>query len=215
MEIRGAGNLLGPEQHGFILGLGFDLYVKLLEEAVAELKGEAAEIRPEPRLLTDWSAFLPDDYVPDEHEKLALYRRLADTRTLDGVDDVTLELMDRFGQLPPPAVALVELRRLRVLGAGALCENLRVFQDVVEMILRRPLKPNEIRNVVGSVPFQVEFLTGREFGLRVRGEGLALLNRTRDLLQALEACTTVPAAADPSPASAPRATPATPKGTKT
>ncbi len=81
MEIRGAGNLLGPEQHGFILGLGFDLYVKLLEDAVAELKGAAAEVKPEPRLLTDWSAFLPDDYVPDEHEKLNLYRRLAGTRT--------------------------------------------------------------------------------------------------------------------------------------
>jgi transcription-repair coupling factor (superfamily II helicase) len=212
MEIRGAGNLLGPEQHGFILGLGFDLYVKLLEEAVAELKGELAEIRPEPRLLTDWSAFLPDDYVPDEHEKLALYRRLADARSLDAVDDVTLELMDRFGQLPPPAVALVELRRLRVLGGTALCENLRVFQHVVEMILRRPLKPNEIRNVVGSVSFQVEFLTGREFGLRVRGEGIALLSRTRDLLQALEACTTVPAAPEPSPAAANPAPAATPKG---
>ena len=80
MEIRGAGNLLGPEQHGFIVGLGFDLYVKLLEEAVGELKGEAAEVEPEPRLLTDWSAYLPDDYVPDEHEKLDLYRRLAEAR---------------------------------------------------------------------------------------------------------------------------------------
>src|SRR5205823_9302070 len=118
MEIRGAGNLLGPEQHGFILGLGFDLYVKLLEEAVAELKGEAEALRPEPRLLTDWSAFLPDDYVPDEHDKLNLYRRLADTRSLGELDDLTLEMLDRFGQLPPPAVALFELRRLRLLGAG-------------------------------------------------------------------------------------------------
>src|SRR5437773_953135 len=79
LEIRGAGNLLGPEQHGVIIGLGFDLYMKLLEEAVTELKGEAAEVGPEPRLLTDWSAYLPDDYVPDEHETLNLYRRLAET----------------------------------------------------------------------------------------------------------------------------------------
>src|SRR6185436_20219133 len=94
MEIRGAGNLLGPEQHGFILGLGFDLYVKLLEEAVAELRGAASEVKPEPRLLTDWSAYLPDDYVPDEHEKLDLYRRLAEIRELPALEDLTLEMID-------------------------------------------------------------------------------------------------------------------------
>jgi len=214
LEIRGAGNLLGPEQHGFIVGLGFDLYMKLLEEAVANLKGEAAESRAEPRLLTDWSAYLPDDYVPDEHEKLNLYRRLADSRTLDELDDLTLEMMDRFGQLPPPAVALIELRRLRVLGAApgaaaaappagaphieaaepaAGVEALRVLQQVAEIVLRRPLKPQEIRAVVGSLGFQVEFFTGREFGLRVRGEGIALLHRTREVLEMLAA--TAPAAA--------------------
>jgi len=189
LEIRGAGNLLGPEQHGFILGLGFDLYVKLLEEAVAELKGEMPEHLAEPRLLTDWSAFLPDDYVPDEHDKLNLYRRLAETRTLDELDDLTLEMLDRFGQLPPPAVALFELRRLRLLGAGPQVEALRVFQNVAELALRRPLKPDEIRHVVGLLGFQIEFFSGREFGLRVRGEGLVLLNHTREALQALAAAT--------------------------
>jgi len=187
LEIRGAGNLLGPEQHGFIVGLGFDLYVKLLEEAVAGIKGEQPEHLAEPRLLTDWSAYLPDEYVPDEHDKLSLYRRLAETRSLDELDDLTLEMLDRFGQLPPPAVALFELRRLRLLGAGPAVESLRVFQEVAELALRRPLKPDEIRTVVGSLPFQVEFFTGHEFGLRVRGTGIALLHRTRETLQALGA----------------------------
>ena len=182
LEIRGAGNMLGPEQSGFILGLGFDLYVKLLEEAVAGLKGEASEIKPEPRLLTDWSAYLPDDYVSDEHEKLNLYRRLAEARELDQVDDLVLEMLDRFGQLPPPAIALFELRRLRVLGAASDVESLRVFHEVAEMTLRRPLKPAEIRVLVGGLNFQVEFFSGREFGLRVRGDGLVLLNRAREVL---------------------------------
>jgi transcription-repair coupling factor (superfamily II helicase) len=189
MEIRGAGNLLGPEQHGHILGLGFDLYVKLLEEAVAKLKGEVDTLRPDPRLVTDWSAFLPDDYVPDEHEKLSLYRRLAGTRDDAAVDDFTLELMDRFGQLPPPAVALVELRRLRVLGRGSegagLVESLKIMHDVSEITLRRVLRPVEIASVVGSLNFQVEFFSGREFGLRLRGADLVLLHRTRELLVAL------------------------------
>jgi len=187
LEIRGAGNMLGPEQSGFIIGLGFDLYVKLLEEAVAELKGETPESRAEPRLLTDWSAYLPDDYVPDEHEKLALYRRLAETRDLDGLDTLTLEMLDRFGQLPEPAVALFELRRLRVLGAAAGAEAMRVFHEVAEMTMRQPLPPPRIRALVGAVNFQIEFMSGRTFGMRVRGEGLALLNRTRTVLEMLEA----------------------------
>ncbi len=186
LEIRGAGNMLGPEQHGFIVGLGFDLYVKLLEEAVAELKGEAAEVRPEPRLVTDWSAYLPDDYVPDEHEKLALYRKIADTREIAELDDITLELMDRFGQLPPAAIALVELRRLRMLGAVAGVESMRVFHDVTELTLRQPLPPQAIRTLVGMLNFQVEFFSGREFGMRIRGEELVLLNRVREALQGLE-----------------------------
>jgi len=190
MEIRGAGNLLGPEQHGHILGLGFDLYVKLLEEAVAALKGELEALRPEPRLVTDWSAFLPDDYVPDEHEKLALYRRLAEARDEAVVDEFTLELIDRFGALPNPAVALVELRRLRVLGRGApeapaLVDSLKVLHDVSELTLKRPLRPDEIGSLVAGLNFQVEFFSGREFGLRLRGADLVLLHRTRALLQSL------------------------------
>ena len=201
LEIRGAGNLLGAEQHGFIVGLGFDLYVKLLEEAVAALKGEAAAARPEPRLATDWSAYLPDDYVPDEHEKLDLYRRLAGTRSADELDDLTLEMLDRFGQLPPPAVALFELRRLRLLaaGGGGAVESLRVMQAVAETTLLRPLAPAGIRTVVGMLPFQVEFFTGREFGLRVRGEGLVLLNRVRALLEALAVADATTTAASPPP----------------
>ncbi len=196
MEIRGAGNLLGPEQHGHIVGLGFDLYLKLLEEAVSAVRGEVEALAPEPRLLTDWAAYLPDEYVPDEHEKLALYRRLAATTTLEGVDDLVVELRDRFGAPPPPALALLELRRLRVLGrgtsggGGAPVESLKVFQDVAEATLRRPLKPNEIQAVVTGLDFQAEFFTGREFGLRVRGRGVALLQRMRDLLQVLLRATT-------------------------
>ena len=194
MEIRGAGNLLGPEQSGHIMGLGFDLYVKLLEEAVAELKNEKGDVgalRPEPRLLTDWSAYLPDDYVPDEHEKLALYRRLAEAKDEASIDDFTLELMDRFGQLPPAAVALVELRRVRVIGRGGkdsgvgLVDSLKVFQNVAEATLHRPLKPLEIQTVVAGLQFQVEFFSGREFGIRLRGEGLLLLNRLREMLRAV------------------------------
>ena len=96
--------------------------------------------------------------MPDEHEKLALYRWLAETRDEGAVDDFTLELADRFGQLPAPAIALVELRRLRVLGRGGkrggLVDSLKVFHNVSEVTLRRPLKPVEITTVVGALNFR-------------------------------------------------------------
>ena len=191
MEIRGAGNMLGPEQHGHIVGLGFDLYLKLLAEAVTELRGETEVLAPEPRLLTDWAAFLADDYVPDEHEKLSLYRRLAAATSTEAIDDFTVELRDRFGAPPAAAVALIELRRMRVLGrgsaagGGAPVESLKVFQAVAEVTLRRPLKPHEIKALVTGLDFQTEFFSGREFGLRVRGDGILLLHRLRALLSVL------------------------------
>ena len=77
------------------------------------------------------------------------------------------------------------------MGREAQVESLRVFQNVVEAMLRRPLKPTEIAKLVAGVDFQVEFVTGREFGLRVRGEGLSLFHRSRELLRALTDCLSV------------------------
>ena len=112
--------------------------------------------------------------MPDEHEKLAPYRRLAEARTPEAIDDFTLELRDRFGAMPAPAVALVELRRIRVLGRGtpgsAPVETLKVFQAVAEVTLRRPLRPDEIKSLVTGLDFQAEFFSGRGSAC-VRGEG--------------------------------------------
>jgi transcription-repair coupling factor (superfamily II helicase) len=119
LEIRGAGNLLGPEQHGFIVGLGFDLYVKLLEEAVAEIKGEAAEVEARA------AAAHRLERVPARRLRARRAREAGALPPARGharaslLDDLTLEMLDRFGQLPPPAIALVELRRLRLLGGEA------------------------------------------------------------------------------------------------
>src|SRR5206468_12420131 len=92
---------------------------------------------------------------------------------------------------PAPAVALVELRRLRVLGRGtpgggsAPVESLKVFHAVAEVTLRRALRPDEIKALVTGLDFQAEFFSGREFGLRVRGEGILLLHRVRAALLVL------------------------------
>jgi transcription-repair coupling factor (superfamily II helicase) len=114
LQIRGAGNLLGRDQSGHIAAVGYDLYVQMVSEAVSELKGEP---RPRPIDLSldlPDAAHLPPAYVEAEDVRLEAYRRLTGVRTEDEVDDVRTEWEDRFGPLPGPAAALLDVARLRV-----------------------------------------------------------------------------------------------------
>ncbi|HYG59223.1 MAG TPA: TRCF domain-containing protein, partial [Symbiobacteriaceae bacterium] len=115
LEIRGAGNILGPEQHGFIITVGFDLYTQLLEEAVQELKGErppAREIQPSIELQVD--AFISDQYVSDARQKIDAYKRIIAIRSLADGEDVAQELVDRFGTMPDPVKNLLDIAGLKV-----------------------------------------------------------------------------------------------------
>jgi transcription-repair coupling factor (superfamily II helicase) len=114
LEIRGAGNLLGEAQSGHIAAVGYDLYCQLVTEAVAEMKGEVTEEETaEIKVDIAVNAFLPDDYVPSEELRLEAYRRLASVRTDTEIQDITSEWRDRFGPLPGPAQALIDVATLR------------------------------------------------------------------------------------------------------
>ena len=113
LEIRGAGNLLGGEQSGHIAGVGFDLYVRMIGEAVNELKGDGPAEKPEVRVELPVNAHIPHDYVPGERLRLEAYTRIA---AIDSEPDVTAvleELTDRFGEPPEPVQNLLEVARLR------------------------------------------------------------------------------------------------------
>ena len=114
LEIRGAGNLLGAQQHGHIAAVGFDLYSKLLAEAVRELKGEPAAAHVDPVISVGADGYLPDDYVPEVNQRLALYKRLAGAATDADVEELRAELLDRFGASPEPAERLLDIVRIRV-----------------------------------------------------------------------------------------------------
>ena len=113
LEIRGAGNLLGGEQSGHIAEVGFDLYVRLVGEAVSEFRGEAAPER-EIKIELPIAAHLPHDYVPSERLRLEMYKHLAAVRTADEVDGLRAELVDRYGEPPDVVETLLEVARLRV-----------------------------------------------------------------------------------------------------
>ena len=155
LEIRGAGNLLGGEQSGHIADVGFDLYVRLVSEAVSEVRsGGQVTVEEVVKVELPVDAHLPHDYVPEERLRLAAYRRLADARTLEDVTGVVEELMDRFGTLPTPVETLVSIARLRVnLQAVGITEVIATTSNVkfspVELLESRVLRLN--RMYPGSV----------------------------------------------------------------
>jgi transcription-repair coupling factor (superfamily II helicase) len=113
LEIRGAGNLLGESQSGHIAAVGYDLYVQMVSEAVAELKGEPVRTPAEIKLDLPLDAHLPKEYVAKEELRLEAYRRLAVVETSAQVDDIRAEWEDRYGPVPVPAAALLQVARLR------------------------------------------------------------------------------------------------------
>jgi len=119
LEIRGAGEILGEQQSGEIQEVGFSLYARMLERAVRRLKaGKSADVDDAIDISTEVNlhvpALLPETYCSDVHERLSLYKRLADSATREELDLLREELVDRFGELPDAARALVECHRVRI-----------------------------------------------------------------------------------------------------
>jgi len=167
LEVRGAGNLLGREQSGNIYAVGFDLYLKLLDEAVSRLSGIAEE-EEEPYLELEYSGFIPDSYISVPMIKMEIYKRIASIRTQEEIDSLHEELEERFGPLPDEALSLLSLAEMRLLcrrlSIGRLQERAgivtvefsKVSKISVEKILRliresagtirlSPEKPNAIQ----------------------------------------------------------------------
>ena len=121
LELRGAGSLLGARQHGHMEAVGYDMYLKILGDAVAELRGEqkGEPVKAEPECLIDIQidAHIPDTYISSVPQRLSAYRRIADVRTEDDASDVTDELTDRFGDPPQAVLGLIEVSLLRNIAA--------------------------------------------------------------------------------------------------
>lgn len=117
LEIRGAGNLLGAEQHGHIAGVGFEMYCRLLDEAIRTIKdGPLSEPRPDPVIELPIDAYIPNDYVEDAMHKIELYQQIASVRTEEQVSDLIDAIIDRFGEPPEPLNNLMTVARIRNLG---------------------------------------------------------------------------------------------------
>jgi transcription-repair coupling factor (superfamily II helicase) len=183
LEIRGAGNLLGAEQSGHIAAVGFEMYLNLLEEAVAAAKGEPqerAEARPVIVELT-LDAYLPPEYVMDEIERVDLYRRASGLGSLAEVEDLAEELVDRFGELPEPARNLLGLSRAKLLAreTGASSVTYRSGNLTVTGATAGSAAPALIRRATGGT------ITTRTGRISVRAPELNPLTLAEETLRAL------------------------------
>ena len=127
LEVRGAGNLLGEDQSGFAHAVGLDTYMRMMEEAVRRMRdGPGREEFPVPEVVMEAGAYLPDDFVPDPHQKLHLYRRLSRVKSRQDVEGLAAEMADRFGRLPPEARRLLDKALLGIAGRRAGVDRILV-----------------------------------------------------------------------------------------
>ena len=142
LEIRGAGNILGPEQHGHLAAVGYDMYCRLMEETLAEVQGRRETRDLETRVDLRVDAFLGTDYIPEEKQRMEMYKRIASIVTDEERADVTDELIDRYGTLPPAAETLLDVSQLRALCNRIGVSNVSRGKEVLVMKLDERYVPD-------------------------------------------------------------------------
>ncbi len=173
MEIRGAGNILGPEQHGFLYAVGFDMYCQLLEETIRELKGEKVEKPIEPKVEIRANAFIPDTYIPEPAQKVAVYQRLAEAQKTLDVLDISEELRDRYGPPPPETISLLEIVQIKILARELQAASVSIDDHCLSVVFpsERKFSRKDIRSLVEKLPGKIEFSFDRKLALRVKLQG--------------------------------------------
>jgi transcription-repair coupling factor (superfamily II helicase) len=178
MEMRGAGNILGPEQSGFVQAVGFDLYLRMLDEQVRVLRHAAGAPKTVPAEVSfDVPVYLPDEYVPLPEAKLDIYRRLTRLTDANEVDALKAEVRDRFGVLPPPAEAFFAQAILRLVGGALRVEGILVRGTEARVTFRADAVPKMkgLSAAFHDVQFQIEVRRTQPLSLKLTRLGGAEL----------------------------------------
>ena len=165
LEIRGAGNLLGAEQHGHLEAVGYDLYCKMLNEAVQEERGMEQAEEFETTIDLEMDAYIPPKYIPNEYQKLDIYKRIAGIENEEEYEDMLEELMDRFGEPPKAVQNLLAIANLKALAHRVYVREIKqINQEVkVTMFERGKLKTEGIPAILEKYKDRMSVRTGKEF----------------------------------------------------
>jgi len=190
LELRGAGNILGSEQSGFVHAVGFDTYMRLLEETVRQMKGDGKGPARQPTdISVDGVALIPEEYVPDEAQKLHFYRRLSRAEAPEEVEALRRELRDRCGPIPPEVEALLASASLRLLGTELGIERLLVRPWDARLNFRQGVVPRMalLQRILQQRQFEVEVRRPIPLSLTLHRRGTEpILSTLVDALAELE-----------------------------
>ena len=162
LEIRGAGNLLGASQHGHMEAVGYDLYCKMLNEAVKKLKGEIVETEEfETSVDIKVDAFIPVGYIKNELQKLDVYKRIAEIETEEEKQDMIDELVDRFGEPPKSVMNLLAIALLKAKAHKAYITEIASKKDKLRFLIypKAPVNPAGIPKLVAEMGRKLKFVT--------------------------------------------------------
>jgi transcription-repair coupling factor (superfamily II helicase) len=190
LEIRGAGNFIGGEQHGHLAAVGFNLYVRMLKEAVQELKGETVEEIVEPSIDIQVKALLPDEYIVDKQTKATLYQRMLAIADEEELSDILDELVDRFGTPPEEVENLVQIVRLKIRAKELRVEQ--IVQQRQSIFLRFASDPaltgEQLMEVAAKFPYPLSFAATEQnkLELKARLRFLSVNDIFKDILNLLK-----------------------------
>ncbi len=188
LEIRGCGNILGAEQSGHIVAVGYETYMQMIQEAVAEVKGEPVVHRRLPPCDVAADAYIPEEYVPSEAQKMTLYKRIAGILHVEDADEMVAELTDRFGRPPAPVRRLIDIMRVRARGADLGATSITASKEAVRIefdsahVLTKKVRALLAEQFGSRITFAWQERPGLTFSL---GSGDDPLQSTEHLLAAL------------------------------
>lgn len=178
LEIRGAGNFIGGEQHGHLAAIGFSLYVRMLKEAVQELKGETVEETVDPTIDLQVKALLPDEYIVDKQTKATLYQRMVAINSEDEISEILDELVDRFGTPPVEVENLLQIIKIKIWAKELKVEQIVQYkQNIALRFVTDPgLTGEQLMEIAAKFPYPLSFSTTEqaklEFKVRLRLLGI-------------------------------------------
>jgi transcription-repair coupling factor (superfamily II helicase) len=172
MEIRGSGNYLGHQQSGNISAVGFDLYCKLMEETVREIKGEIPEQDFEPKINLHIRGFIPKDYIPNLNQRLEFYRRLYMTYDQENTDKILNELKDRYGPPPEPLKKLIAVLEIKLLCHQLKINDISLMNGKVKMKVMNetPISIERVMNSIENGTHRISFLNDNTFLIEIAGK---------------------------------------------
>jgi transcription-repair coupling factor (superfamily II helicase) len=167
LSIRGAGNLLGAQQHGFIDSVGFDLYSQMLKEAIEERKGDLkAEEKATVEIDLEIDAYIPDTYIKDGHQKIEMYKRFRGAQTLEDIEELQDEMLDRFGEYPNEVAYLFQIAEMKVFALLAGVEVVKQGKQEVTILVTEQAS----NTIDGEKIFKISSQFGRMVSLGMEGQ---------------------------------------------